>query len=65
MTHQVYLLDVTGEVRLQRSELDRAAWWDGSDGLPVKDHVKSTMQMCADAQQPVVVPPNLIQDLPR
>ena len=65
VTHQVYLLDVTGEVRLERSEVDRAAWWDGSDGLPVQDHVKSIMQMCANAQQPVVVPPDLLPDLPR
>ncbi len=65
MTHRVYLLDATGEVRLQRSEVDRVAWWDGSDGLTVLDHLKLIMQMYANAQQPVVVPPNLLPDLPR
>ncbi len=60
VVHQIYLLDVTGEVRLQRREIDRFAWWDGSESLPVQDHVKAIMQLCSNGQHTTVIPQNLL-----
>jgi 8-oxo-dGTP pyrophosphatase MutT (NUDIX family) len=35
--HSVYLIEnATGEVRLQRSELDSFIWWDGKDQIPLR-----------------------------
>lgn len=55
-SHQVFLLQTSGELRLNRKELNSFAWWDGTDSLPVQDHVKGIVKMLSDAQTPEVPP---------
>ena len=59
VTHQVYVLDTTGEVRLRRREIERYAWWDGTGDLPVQDHVKAIIELCAKAEGSGALLPNL------
>ena len=52
--HQVFLLQTSGELRLNRKELNCFAWWDGTDSLPVQNHVKGIVKMLSDARSPEV-----------
>lgn len=43
--HSVYLVnEVNGDVKLQRSELDRFEWWDGKDHMPLRRSARAIMQ---------------------
>ena len=50
-THHVYLLEVDGEVRLNRRELSNFLWWDGSDSLLIHRHVSEIIRLCRDLQR--------------
>ena len=50
-THQVYLLEANGEVRLNRHELSNYLWWDGTDSLLLHRHVSEIVQLCLDFQR--------------
>ena len=47
-THHIYLLEVKGEVRLNRRELSNFLWWNGSDVLLIQRHVSEIIQLCRD-----------------
>ena len=49
-THHIYLLEVKGEVRLNRRELSNFLWWNGSDALLIQRHVGEVIQLCRDLQ---------------
>ena len=50
-THHVFLLEVKGEVRLNRRELSNFLWWNGSDPLLIQRHVSEIIQLCRDLQR--------------
>jgi hypothetical protein len=45
------LLDVKGDVRLNRRELSNFLWWNGSDPLLIQRHVSEIIQLCRDLQR--------------
>ena len=42
-TYLVYLVEATGDLRINRTELSEALWWDGQERLPLFGYVRRVL----------------------